>query len=158
MLGTAQFHLCLLPSPRHVLSPASGGYDERLLANAPVATRAEKQEGYDVDLLENDAAVGRNNSTTPIEAQTKWVVALVVALIVVVAIAVGVGVGVGARHHHAIASHNATSSGATQSVPAASQSISAPASAVTSSASANGPVVGEWRQISPIARRMIRET
>ncbi|KAJ3480051.1 hypothetical protein NLI96_g8630 [Meripilus lineatus] len=34
-------------------------YDERLLASAPVATRAEKQEGYNVDLLE-----GPRNTTS----------------------------------------------------------------------------------------------
>ncbi|RDX45996.1 hypothetical protein OH76DRAFT_1407333 [Lentinus brumalis] len=42
------------------------GYDERLLANAPVATRAEKQEGYNIDLLDEHKPAGiRSTSTTP---------------------------------------------------------------------------------------------
>ncbi|KAI0742535.1 hypothetical protein C8Q80DRAFT_1189131 [Daedaleopsis nitida] len=41
-------------------------YDERLLASAPVATRAEKQEGYNIDLLDNDAKPNvRSTSATP---------------------------------------------------------------------------------------------
>ncbi|KDQ52454.1 hypothetical protein JAAARDRAFT_198367 [Jaapia argillacea MUCL 33604] len=46
-------------TPKH-----NGSYDAALLAAAPVATRAEKQEGYNVDLLDN----GRPNraaSTSP---------------------------------------------------------------------------------------------
>ncbi|KAI0668962.1 hypothetical protein C8Q78DRAFT_1043924 [Trametes maxima] len=42
----------------------SSAYDERLLASAPAATRAEKQEGYDVDLLDERRAA-RGASTTP---------------------------------------------------------------------------------------------
>ncbi|OCH87838.1 hypothetical protein OBBRIDRAFT_795819 [Obba rivulosa] len=46
---------------------APGLYDERLLAEAPAATAAEKQGGYNVDLLENPAVSqgGRSRSITP---------------------------------------------------------------------------------------------
>ncbi|KAH9856232.1 hypothetical protein C2E23DRAFT_893058 [Lenzites betulinus] len=53
----------------------SGAYDERLLASAPVATRAEKQariplrrltlEGYNIDLLDEHRAAPRSVSRTP---------------------------------------------------------------------------------------------
>ncbi|KAI1790822.1 hypothetical protein LXA43DRAFT_1095047 [Ganoderma leucocontextum] len=48
------------------------GYDERLLASAPAATRAEKQEGYNIDLLEDDRgrSGARSNSATPPPANT----------------------------------------------------------------------------------------
>ncbi|OSD03793.1 hypothetical protein PYCCODRAFT_198830 [Trametes coccinea BRFM310] len=42
----------------------SAAYDERLAAAAPAATRAEKQEGYDIDLL-NEQYSGRGVSVTP---------------------------------------------------------------------------------------------
>ncbi|CDO69961.1 hypothetical protein BN946_scf184836.g35 [Trametes cinnabarina] len=42
----------------------SAAYDERLAAAAPAATRAEKQEGYDVDLL-NEQQSGRGVSVSP---------------------------------------------------------------------------------------------
>ncbi|KAI0702653.1 hypothetical protein C8Q76DRAFT_755275 [Earliella scabrosa] len=43
------------------------GYDERLLASAPAATRAEKQEGYNIDLLVEDERKPnlRSTSATP---------------------------------------------------------------------------------------------
>ncbi|KAI0752032.1 hypothetical protein C8Q74DRAFT_348762 [Fomes fomentarius] len=40
------------------------GYDERLLASAPAATRAEKQEGYNIDLLEDGRKNNNIRSTT----------------------------------------------------------------------------------------------
>ncbi|KAI0370976.1 hypothetical protein BV20DRAFT_966086 [Pilatotrama ljubarskyi] len=43
----------------------SGAYDERLLASAPAASRAEKQEGYDIDLLDDRHHGARGVSTTP---------------------------------------------------------------------------------------------
>ncbi|KAI0830050.1 hypothetical protein BC628DRAFT_1416389 [Trametes gibbosa] len=44
----------------------SGAYDERLLASAPVATRAEKQARYNIDLLdEHRSAAPRSVSHTP---------------------------------------------------------------------------------------------
>ncbi|KAI0350936.1 hypothetical protein OH77DRAFT_1430336 [Trametes cingulata] len=43
----------------------SGAYDERLLASAPAATRAEKQEGYDIDLLDDRHHGARGVSTSP---------------------------------------------------------------------------------------------
>ncbi|KAI0656190.1 hypothetical protein C8Q70DRAFT_1056756 [Cubamyces menziesii] len=44
----------------------SSGYDERLLASAPVATRAEKQarEGYDINLFKEQAN-GREPTVSP---------------------------------------------------------------------------------------------
>ncbi|KAI9061837.1 hypothetical protein FKP32DRAFT_1677768 [Trametes sanguinea] len=42
----------------------SAAYDERLAAAAPAATPAEKQEGYDIDLL-NEQHSGRGVSVTP---------------------------------------------------------------------------------------------
>ncbi|KDQ54613.1 hypothetical protein JAAARDRAFT_38294 [Jaapia argillacea MUCL 33604] len=40
-----------------------GGYDESLLVNAPATSRAERQVGYDIDILEEPVTqVGRNNS------------------------------------------------------------------------------------------------
>ncbi|KZT19564.1 hypothetical protein NEOLEDRAFT_1151875 [Neolentinus lepideus HHB14362 ss-1] len=56
-----------------------GSYDRGLLASAPVATRADRQGGYDVDLLENDPYSGRllhsssrlALSTPPSPAQTE---------------------------------------------------------------------------------------
>ncbi|KAI0334209.1 hypothetical protein GY45DRAFT_1318674 [Cubamyces sp. BRFM 1775] len=43
----------------------SGGYDERLLASAPVATRAEKQEGYDINLFKEQQPIGREPTVSP---------------------------------------------------------------------------------------------
>ncbi|TCD68552.1 hypothetical protein EIP91_010477 [Steccherinum ochraceum] len=40
-------------------------YDERLLASAPAATRREMQEGYNVDLLDNENGAGKSGSSTP---------------------------------------------------------------------------------------------
>jgi len=41
-----------------------GSYDRGLLASAPVATRADRQGGYDVDLLENDPYGGPSHSSS----------------------------------------------------------------------------------------------
>ncbi|TFK50578.1 hypothetical protein OE88DRAFT_269911 [Heliocybe sulcata] len=46
------------------MSPAETGYDERLLASAPAATRAEKQEGYNIDLLDEEPSRAGRASTT----------------------------------------------------------------------------------------------
>ncbi|THH07716.1 hypothetical protein EW146_g9229 [Bondarzewia mesenterica] len=46
----------------HEPTPANGGYDQRLLASAPKVTRAEKQGGYNVDLLEEGR---RHGSASP---------------------------------------------------------------------------------------------
>lgn len=45
--------------------PPGGDYDERLLDNAPKATKAELQEGYNVNLLASDT------SETPINQRTQ---------------------------------------------------------------------------------------
>jgi len=44
--------------------PPGGDYDERLLDSAPKATKAAKQEGYNVNLLDS------GNSETPMNART----------------------------------------------------------------------------------------
>ncbi|THH30470.1 hypothetical protein EUX98_g3719 [Antrodiella citrinella] len=40
-------------------------YDERLLASAPAATRKERQEGYNIDLLDNGRGAPTSGSSTP---------------------------------------------------------------------------------------------
>ncbi|EPQ55618.1 hypothetical protein GLOTRDRAFT_121161 [Gloeophyllum trabeum ATCC 11539] len=49
--------------PMTQTDPASG-YDRGLLASAPVATRAAKQGGYDVDLLDKDPYTGRPSASS----------------------------------------------------------------------------------------------
>ncbi|VDB99486.1 unnamed protein product [Peniophora sp. CBMAI 1063] len=51
--------------------PKPGTYDERLLAEAPQATRAAKQEGYNVDLLNQPHPAGgsSNSLQDPVPAQ-----------------------------------------------------------------------------------------
>ncbi|KAL1937959.1 hypothetical protein VTO73DRAFT_12709 [Trametes versicolor] len=44
----------------------SGAYDERLLASAPAATRAEKQEGYNIDLLDDRHAAPTSHTPPPV--------------------------------------------------------------------------------------------
>jgi len=104
--------------------PPGGDYDERLLTSAPKATKAELQEGYNVNLL------GSDNSDTPMNARTqtardgnasleavtpptkesypsysvpwyrqgKWRVFMLVGAIIVIAVVVGGAVGGTVNH------------------------------------------------------------
>ncbi|KAG0700997.1 hypothetical protein DFH29DRAFT_1080338 [Suillus ampliporus] len=47
------------------MSSQNGGYDQNLLDEAPAATRAQRQEGYNVDLL--DDRPNRTTSTQPLQ-------------------------------------------------------------------------------------------
>ncbi|KAI0060126.1 hypothetical protein BV25DRAFT_1993147 [Artomyces pyxidatus] len=106
--------------------PTNGSYDQSLLAAVPDPTRAEKQEGYNVDLLEEGhpraatppvAPVSEHSTHAPLAAQradtlpahvspvklpwyhTKYgIIGIVVALLVVIGAVVGGAVG-GTRHH-----------------------------------------------------------
>ncbi|KAK7680801.1 hypothetical protein QCA50_016109 [Cerrena zonata] len=51
--------------PSSTTTNTMSAYDERLLASAPVATRAAKQEGYNVDLLDNSREVPKSGSSSP---------------------------------------------------------------------------------------------
>ncbi|KAG1751756.1 hypothetical protein EDB19DRAFT_2035786 [Suillus lakei] len=50
------------------MSSQNGAYDQNLLDEAPVATRAQRQEGYNVDLLDDRPT--RPASTQPLKPQT----------------------------------------------------------------------------------------
>ncbi|KAI0641034.1 hypothetical protein C8Q79DRAFT_1014856 [Trametes meyenii] len=112
----------------------SGAYDERLLASAPAATRAEKQEGYDVDLLdERRPARGASTTPPPLPALSanhakaeaggytypqpsavpwyrtrKWVLILVLGSLVVIGAVVGGAVGGTVGHNNKDSSNVAT--------------------------------------------------
>ncbi|KAI0050748.1 hypothetical protein FA95DRAFT_1570336 [Auriscalpium vulgare] len=124
----------------HDNGPVSGSYDQSLLASVPDPTRAEKQEGYNVDLLEkgqqrpaspppgaakpllpsshsqdriHGVDAGAHTHTKP---KTPWyrtrygLLGLAVAALVVIGAAVGGAVG-GTRHHHSSSSSSGASEG-----------------------------------------------
>lgn len=121
-----------------IMASTTGRYDQNLLASAPVATRAQLQEGYATDLL--DSNHGKATPTTPppasqvdperglvpkeyndSRAQPFWrtgkgrIVIFLVALVVVGAIVGGaVGGTVGKKKHQQEQSQN---SGSTQQNP-----------------------------------------
>ncbi|KAI0632750.1 hypothetical protein C8Q77DRAFT_1119551 [Trametes polyzona] len=117
------------------------GYDARLLASAPAATRAEKQEGYDIDLLDNPRAAPSHTPPPAVPILTanhskaeeggyayapsrpplpwyrtrKWMFALALGTVVVLAAiiggAVGGTVGHSSKNDKAAASASASDAG-----------------------------------------------
>jgi len=102
--------------------PPGGDYDERLLDSAPKATRAEKQEGYNVNLLASDNSESPMNPRpttathdghgsletgvppnkegyisslppTPWYSRKRWRIALLIGAIIVIGAIVGGAVG-----------------------------------------------------------------
>ncbi|KAJ7648463.1 hypothetical protein B0H17DRAFT_435460 [Mycena rosella] len=102
------------PPPLSYMAPACDGYDRRLLAQAPAATRAQLQQGYDSVLLapnrrekqaESDLAlnesVARHEKPAALsrscwQGRGKAILGLLIALVVIAAIVVG-AVGATAR-------------------------------------------------------------
>ncbi|KII90233.1 hypothetical protein PLICRDRAFT_40431 [Plicaturopsis crispa FD-325 SS-3] len=119
-------------------------YDQSLLADAPVATKAELQEGYNVDLLQptrkpappaTPPTVSRSNTNTDPEAAQpkrgyvptsppakvpfwrtrKGIFALAVLAIVIIAAVVGGAVGGTRKHHNNDAASPSSSASSTAS-------------------------------------------
>lgn len=130
--------------------PTNGSYDQNLLASAPVATREEKQEGYNLDLLE--AGRPRASASPPSEpspasehgatlanaapfparsparaaSKTPWyrtktgAAGLTILALVIIGAIIGGAVG-GTRHKH----HSTSDSSSTTSSSSVSPSTSA---------------------------------
>jgi len=102
------------------MSSTTGHYDQNLLAAAPVATKAQLQEGYTTDLLNPDhgkatpppsasladperGLVNKEYVTTtrapPFWQTRKGIIIIVVAVLVVLAVVIGGAVG-GTRNSH----------------------------------------------------------
>jgi len=131
-------------------TPVNGvGYDQSLLADAPEVTKADKQEGYNPDLLEQGKPASRpsprpgtvppggkyqTNDSSPIRIATAatfptttkqrskklW---FIVAGVILILVAIGVGVGVteADKHHNSNAENTDNSNGTASSTNSGSK-------------------------------------